>query len=57
MSPLFDIWGEPFSEDQIFDHRTDDGELTTLVNGARNKQFDEYQVTDGGDVLIRFESA
>lgn len=56
LGAFFNIWGKPFSESRIFDHRTHEGELTMLVNGARNEQFDEYQVADGDDVLIRFES-
>ena len=55
LGAFFDIWGKPFSSDRLFDYSTDDGELTMLVNGSPNDQFDEYRVQDGDDVLIRFE--
>lgn len=55
LGAFFDIWGKPFSSDRLFDHSTDDGELTMLVDDNPNNQFDEYRVQDGDDILIRFE--
>ena len=55
LGALFDIWGKPFSADSLFDYSTNDGELTMLVNGSPNNQFDKYQVQDGDNILIRFK--
>lgn len=57
LGAFFDIWDKPFSVDRLFDHSTDDGELTMLVNGSSNDQFDEYRVQHGDEILIRFEES
>lgn len=55
LGAFFDIWNKPFTANRLFDHTTDDGTLTMVVDDSPNDQFDEYRIEDGDDVLIRFE--
>lgn len=55
LGAFFDIWGRPFSETQIFDYRNDEqNEVTMNVNGEPNGDFENYEVSDGDDIVIRY---
>lgn len=56
LGAFFDIWGEPFSANYLFEHSTDDGTLAMRVNGSPNDQFDDYQVQHGDEIQIRFDA-
>lgn len=56
LGAFFDIWDKPFSANRLFEHSTDDGTLTMLVNGNPNDQFDDYPVQHGDEIHIRFNS-
>lgn len=55
LGAFFEIWGKPFSSTRLFDHSTENGDLTMLVNDSPNDQYDKYQVQDGDDILIQFK--
>lgn len=56
LGAFFEIWGKPFSNDQIFDVKTSDGgELTMTVNGEPNSEFENYLVKDGDKIEIRYQ--
>lgn len=56
LKAFFDVWGKPFSKDQIFDNKNGpDGTVKMTVNGQPNTEFENYQVRDKDDIVIRFE--
>lgn len=56
LKAFFDVWGEPFSSTQILDAKNGpDGTVNMTVNGQPNTQFENYQVKDKDDIVIRFE--
>lgn len=56
LGAFFDIWGKPFSETQILDYQNDEeNEVTMTVNGTPNEDFANYTVSDGDEIVIRYE--
>ena len=56
LGAFFDIWGKPFSETQIFDYQNDEQKQVTMtVNGTPNDDFATYEVSDGDDIVIRYD--
>ena len=53
---FFNIWGEIFNSEQIFDNIADsDHEVIMLVNGEVNDEFENYIMLDGDTIKISFE--
>jgi hypothetical protein len=56
LKAFFDVWGKPFSSTQILDAKNGlDGTVKMKVNGQPNSEFENYQVKDKDDIVIRFE--
>ena len=56
LSVFFKTWGQPFSSSQILDmHNGPDGTVSMTVNGQPNNEFENYQVKDHDNIVIRFE--
>lgn len=56
LGAFFDVWGKPFSETCLFDYCGDDGGTVTMtVNGETNHEYGDHVVSDGDDILIRYE--
>lgn len=56
LSVFFQTWGQPFSSTQILDkHNGPDGTVSMTVNGQTNTEFENYQIKDHDDIVIRFE--
>jgi len=56
LKAFFDVWGKPFSSTQILDAKNGtDGTVKMTVNGQPNTEFENYQVKDKDDIVIRFE--
>lgn len=53
---FFQVWGNKFSKDCIFDYCTDKGELKMLVNGRENSEFENYFMQDGDQIRIEYIS-
>ena len=51
-----DVWGKKFDSVCIFDYCTDKGTIKMLVNGKENKEFGNYSMKDGDEIVIEFES-
>lgn len=56
LKAFFDVWGKPFNFTQILDAKNGpDGTVKMTVNGQPNAEFENYQVKDKDDIVIRFE--
>lgn len=56
LGAFFEIWRKSFSETQIFDYRNnEENEVTMVVNGTPNDDFGNYKVSDGDDIVIRYD--
>lgn len=56
LSVFFKTWGKPFSSTQILDKQNGpDGSVSMTVNGQPNIEFENYQIKDHDDIVIRFE--
>lgn len=56
LKAFFDVWSKPFSSTQILDAKNgSDGTVKMTVNGQPNTEFENYQVKDKDDIVIRFE--
>lgn len=53
---FFYVWGKEFNSQCIFDKCTDKGELKMSVNGIDNKEFENYVMKDGDDIVIDYSS-
>lgn len=53
---LFEVWGEKFNKDCIFDYCTDKGTLKMYVNGKENFDFENYFMHDKDEILIEYNS-
>ena len=53
---FFQVWGRPFNEQCIFDKCTDKGQLSIIVNGQQNNQFENYVMKDDDNILIEYKS-
>jgi hypothetical protein len=53
---FFNIWGEVFNSEQIFDNYADsDYELVMFVNGEANNNFEKYIMLDGDEISIHYQ--
>lgn len=53
---FFKIWGKQFSSNCIFDNcNGKDGSVKMIVNGKDNAEFENYQIKDKDDIVIKFE--
>jgi len=56
LSRFFDIWGERFTKECIFDKcNVPEGQLKMFVNGRRNYEFGDYLMRDGDRIEVVFE--
>ena len=56
LKAFFDVWGKPFSSTQILDAKNGaDGIVKMTVNGQPSNDFENYQVKDKDDIVIRYE--
>jgi hypothetical protein len=56
LSKFFQIWGKEFNKDCIFDKCSgSDNQLTMLVNGKENGEFENYIMQDKDKIEIIFE--
>ena len=56
LKAFFDVWDKPFNSTQILDAKNRaDGMVKMTVNGQPNTQFENYQVKDKDDIVIRYE--
>ena len=56
LKAFFDVWGKPFSSTQILDAKNGpNGTVRMTVNGQQNTEFENYQVKDKDDIVIRYE--
>ena len=56
LKAFFDVWGKSFSSTQILDAKNGtDGSVKMTVNGQHNAEFENYQVKDKDDIVIRYE--
>lgn len=56
LGQFFKIWGKTFSKDCIFDKCSGpDNQLTMLINGKENLEFENYLMRDGDKIEIIFE--
>lgn len=53
---FFKVWGKKFNKDCIFDYCTDKGKLKMSVNGKENKDFENYPMRDGDQIVIEYKS-
>jgi hypothetical protein len=53
---FFEIWGETFSSECIFDYCTDNGELKMYVNGRENSEFENYVMRNQDTIRIEYDS-
>jgi hypothetical protein len=53
---FFEIRGQTFSSECILDKCTDSGTLTMTVNGEANNEFNNYNIRDHDNIVIRFDS-
>ena len=54
---FFEIWGKTFSQDCIFDKCAGpQNQLTMLINGKENFEFESYIMRDGDKIEIIFEN-
>lgn len=52
---FFQTWGKPFSSTQLLDKQNgSEGKVSMTVNGQPNTEFDNYQIKDNDDIVIRF---
>lgn len=47
---FFNIWGKDFSSTKILDK---EGKVSMIVNGRQNKEFENYEMQNGDDIVIR----
>ena len=53
---FFNIWGETFNSEQIFDNiANSDNEVVMRVNGVINDEFENYIMLDGDNVEIFYQ--
>ena len=53
---FFRIWGKEFNSNCIFDKcNGSEGQVKMVVNGEKNKEFENYQMKDGDNIEIRYE--
>lgn len=53
---FFEGWKKPFTKDQILDSKTGEGGTVTMaVNGQPNTEFENYIMSDGDKIEIRYE--
>ena len=53
---FFNIWGENFNSEQIFDNiANSDNEVVMRVNGVINDEFENYIMLDGDNVEIFYQ--
>lgn len=53
---FFKVWGKTFNKDCIFDNCSGaDNQLTMLINGRENFEFESYIMRDGDKIEIIFE--
>jgi hypothetical protein len=56
LKAFFDVWGKPFSPTRILDAENGaDAIVKMTVNGQPNTEFENYQVKDKDDIVIRYE--
>jgi hypothetical protein len=53
---FFFVWDKTFNSECIFDHCTDKGTLTMVVNGNKNTEFENYVMQDGDDIVIEYKT-
>jgi len=57
LGEFFKVWGKTFNKDCIFDKCSGpDGQLSMLVNGKENSEFENYLMRDGDKIEIIFEA-
>ncbi len=53
---FFRIWGKDFNSRKILDKEaTMEGQIKMTVNGAENKEFENYMMKDGDNIEIRYD--
>ena len=53
---FFEIWGKTFNQDCIFDKCSGpENQLTMLVNGKKNYEFESYNMRDGDKIEVVFK--
>ena len=57
LKKFFEIWGKKFSKDCIFDYCTDKGQLTMMVNGVKNDDYEKYVMQDLDQIVIDYSSS
>lgn len=56
LGDFFSIWEKPFSNAEILGHKADEThEITFLVNGAPNSEYEKYIVKDRDQIEIRYD--
>lgn len=56
LGAFFEIWGKPFSKNQIFDNKSGNGGMVKMtVNGQPNTDFENYIVKDKDKIEISYE--
>lgn len=53
---FFQVWNREFSSQCIFDKCIDKGTLKMSVNGIDNKEFENYLMKDGDNIIIEYHS-
>ena len=55
LGQFFEIWGVPFSEDELGPHEAGDGKIVQLwVEGEPSSEFGELELADGQKLVIAF---
>ncbi|GIU68181.1 MAG: hypothetical protein KatS3mg001_031 [Candidatus Pacearchaeota archaeon] len=53
---FFQVWEKNFNSSCIFNYCTDKGNLTMIVNGKENFEFENYFMKDGDIIIIEYNS-
>lgn len=53
---FFRLWGKEFNSNQILEYTNgEDGAVSMTVNGESNTEFENYEMRDGDEIIIRYE--
>lgn len=56
LGKFFQVWGKDFNSMKILDKEaTAQGQIKMTVNGAENKEFENYMMKDGDNIEIKYE--
>jgi hypothetical protein len=56
LGDFFTVWGKRFDNQCIFDHCTDAGKLTMMVDGVSSEDFENLILKDGQTIVIEYVS-